>query len=101
LNRFYSTENNVKSKGVSDSNSSLIYTVINEEENVSVGAKVAQKLYSRKAYRYSYWHYAYARLLKCLCCCLKTKDCVATRLERLRLHEENIERMNNEIDIVG
>jgi hypothetical protein len=56
LNKFYSTENNVKSKGIRDPNSSLIYTTINEEDR-SVGAQVAEKLYSRKAYHYSYWHY--------------------------------------------
>jgi hypothetical protein len=100
LNKFYSTENNVKSKGIREANTGLIYEVINEGDN-SVGAKVAQKLYSRKAYNFSYWHAMYAKLLRCCCCCFKTKDCMSTRLERLRLHEENIERMNNEIDIVG
>jgi hypothetical protein len=41
LKKFYSTENNVKSKGINDSNAGLIYSTINEEEDNNIGAKVA------------------------------------------------------------
>jgi hypothetical protein len=71
LNQFYSTENKVKSKGIREE-TDLIYSIVDTPDgNIGFGAKVAEKLYSRKAYTYSFWHYIYARFLKYFCYCCR------------------------------
>ena len=52
-------------------------------------------------YRYGYGSFVCARLISCFNCCCYQTSCAQKRLKRYELHEEGVQRMNDELDIVG
>ena len=57
-------------------------------------------MYNRTTYAYSYWSFLKASCLVPYCCCCCKSAC-QKRLDRLKLHEQSVDRMNVETDIVG
>jgi len=63
--------------------------------------ELLEGLEGRKAYKYNYNSFWIAGCLKDYCCCFKNMDCHKKRVERLDLHDESVNRMQTETDIVG
>jgi len=94
LKMFYSTDKSVMKEDEVDTKPSDLVG------SQSVQAEIEDELAVRTQYGYSYTSYFAAKLLVCFNCCCKC-PCAEKRTKRLELHQESIERMSHEIDIVG
>ena len=81
-------------------------TPIDGDLNQSEGQRKAklqmmQTVAQRGKYWYSYFEYLWASLLAAwFCCCVRNYRCSKKRVSRLKRHNEAVEKLEDEIDIV-
>ena len=95
LKSFYSTDEEVKRDCLDEPESEDKYSDQNDQE------KVISKLSNRSEYNYYYCTFLVAKFLRCCCCCCKKHSCMNTRITRLEYHTDCVDRLQEEIDIVG
>ena len=76
--------------------------LLSEDPSSERKAKLAmmRTVSERGKYWYSYPEYMLVSFLRMCCCCCSKRQCFQRRLERLERHEEAVDKLANEIDIV-
>jgi hypothetical protein len=99
LKSFYTVDDNIlDSNYVGDK---IIKSVIGSEgPDDTLNNNMKKKVYSHSEYEYNYVNTLEALLYKIICCCCKTERSKRA-FRRQKLHEEGVQRMLNELDIVG